>query len=295
MRKVGDRVRFQRKGHLSEPNLLILLRVVILIAGLGILIVGLHQFTNRQKITITAPAIILRQQATPSSSAVTTINGTKTVTKVGEKNGWYHVIVSGHRGWVPSWLIHSNYNATSTSNHLAEETIVIDAGHGGSDSGALSTSNAMEKTYTLKMALALQQQLKNQYTRVIMTRSSDQTVALASRPALANKDGANLFISFHFDSTDTANTASGFTAYYYHSFSKSLAATLSKSLNALALTNRGTAYGNFQVIRDSTMPAVLLEMGYINSDTDFTYIQSANYQKVVAELVTDGLKTYTKS
>lgn len=285
----------RHKVRLKEPNLLIVLRVIILVAGLGILVVGIHQFASREKITLTAPALILRQEATPSSQAVTTLKGPLTVTKIGEKNGWYHVISEGRRGWIPSWLSHTNYNATSTDNHLAEETIVIDPGHGGSDSGALSTTDAMEKTYTLKMALALQQQLKNQYTRVIMTRTQDQTVALARRPALANQVGANLFISFHFDSTDKANAASGFTTYYYHAASKSLANTLSESLTSLALHNRGTAYGNFQVIRDSTMPAVLLEMGYINNDTDFRYIQATNYQKVVAELITAGLKTYTKS
>ncbi|WP_125980513.1 N-acetylmuramoyl-L-alanine amidase [Loigolactobacillus iwatensis] len=282
------RARRQRKHF----NILQLLRLLIVLAVCGLIWLGIDHFVHRQKITVTAPALVMRQ-APNSSKAIVTVTKNKTVTYLQQKNGWDKVRYHGRTGWLPTWLIHSDYNATTATNRLAEQTIVIDPGHGGSDSGALATNDTEEKRYTLKMALALKQQLKSSYARVILTRDSDQTVALASRPALANKRGASLFISFHFDSTPVANTASGFTAYYYHAASKPFAKALSKSLSGLGLTNRGTAYGNFQVIRDSQMPAVLLEMGYINDYTDYQYISSATYQQHVAQLVYEGLQRYT--
>lgn len=276
----------------KRTNQLRLLQLLLLLVVCGAVWLGINHYRNRQQLTITAPALIVRQ-APNSSHAVMTITKNTTVTSLKRKNGWVKILYHGKIGWLPTWLIHSQYDATKATNRLAEQTIVIDAGHGGSDSGAVATNGAYEKGYTLKMAQALATKLKASHARVIMTRNGDSSVALSKRPALANQAGASLFISFHFDSTPVANTASGFTTYYYHSASKTLAKTLSQQLNALALTNRGTAYGNFQVIRDSTMPAVLLEMGYINDATDYQYISSTAYQQQVAQLVYQGLQKYT--
>ncbi len=272
-------------------------QIIVLILVCGAIWLGIKHVTQPNEkatktITVSAPALIMRQ-APNSSKAVATVKSGAKIGYLSKKNGWDKVTYAGKIGWLPSWLINSDYNATTATNRLAEQTIVIDPGHGGVDSGALATNGTYEKKYTLKMGLALQQQLKASHARVIMTRSSDTSVALAARPKLANKQGASLFISFHFDSSPEANTATGFTTYYYHKASKTFAKTLSKSLNTLTLDNRGTAYGNFQVIRDSTMPAVLLEMGYINDYTDYSYISSSAYQQQVARLVYKGLANYT--
>lgn len=276
----------------KRVNRLRLFQLLLLLVICGAFWLGIDHYRQRQQITITAPALIVRS-APNSSREVTTITKNTTVTRLKQRKGWVKIFYRGKIGWLPTWLIHSQYDATKATNRLAEQTIVIDAGHGGSDSGALATNGTYEKYYTLKMAQALATKLKTSAARVIMTRSHDQSVALSQRPALANQVGASLFISFHFDSTPEADTASGFTAYYYHAASKKFAQTLSQQLNALALTNRGTAYGNFQVIRDSTMPAVLLEMGYINDTTDYQSISSASYQQQVAQLIYQGLQKYT--
>ncbi|MFC6170227.1 N-acetylmuramoyl-L-alanine amidase [Loigolactobacillus jiayinensis] len=275
-----------------------IVQILILLAVLGVVVIGIKHHSSQQTtaptktITISAPALIMRQSPN-SSKAVATVKSGAKVGYIAKKKGWDKVTYDGKTGWLPSWLISSDYNATTATNRLAEQTIVIDAGHGGVDSGALATNGTYEKKYTLQMAQALQAQLKASHARIIMTRSSDTTVALASRPKLANRRGASLFISFHFDSSPEANTATGFTTYYYHKASKPFAKALSKSLNSLTLDNRGTAYGNFQVIRDSTMPGVLLEMGYINDYTDYSYISSSSYQQQVAQLVYKGLENYT--
>lgn len=129
----------------------------------------------------------------------------------------------------------------------------------------------------------------------MLTRSNDSFVDLEPRPALANKLKADAFISVHFDSSNEANEASGTTTYYYSSSKDmSLAKAINNQTKTLPLNNRGIEYGNYQVLRDNQRPAVLLELGYINSDKDFSYISSANYQAKVADAVYTGLTDYFK-
>ena len=86
---------------------------------------------------------------------------------------------------------------------------------------------------------------------------------------------------------------SGYTTYYYHKkTSLRLAQDINSKLKYLKLENRGVEFGDFLVIRENTVPAVLLEMGYINSDRDFERITSTSYQDSVADDIKQGLDTY---
>ncbi|KRM44148.1 N-acetylmuramoyl-L-alanine amidase [Lentilactobacillus parafarraginis] len=208
------------------------------------------------------------------------------------KDNWIKVIYN-HKtiGWVAAWLVTNNNIKKVTK--LSEATIVLDPGHGGSDSGALSTTGQEEKTYTLIFAKLVAKKLREKGAKVVMTRDTDRTVALYQRPQLATSKAANAFVSFHFDSSDQANTASGFTCYYYHDGqSKVLAESVDHKLSNLKLTNRGSEFGNFLVIRDNSVPAILIEGGYINTDKDFKAIQSPTYQEKFASDVVAGLQTY---
>lgn len=213
---------------------------------------------------------------------------------ISRRNDWIKVIYK-HRttGWVASWLVTNSQVKNVTK--LSEATIVLDPGHGGSDSGALSMTGQEEKTYTLMVAKLVAKKLREQGTHVIMTREKDQSVPLSKRPELATTHSANAFISFHFDSSDAANTASGFTCYYYHSGdSKQLARSVDQKMDDLPLPNRGTAFGNFLVIRDNAVPAILIEGGYINTDRDFKMIQKSSYREKYATDVVAGLRAYFK-
>ncbi|XKL57124.1 N-acetylmuramoyl-L-alanine amidase [Levilactobacillus brevis] len=181
--------------------------------------------------------------------------------------------------------------------NLSEATIVLDPGHGGSDSGALSIDQKHdEKVYTLALAKKVAQRLRARGAHVIMTRDTDKTVSLADRPALANTNQASAFISFHFDSAPADNLGSGTTTYYYHrQTSYALAKAINQGMSDLPLTNRGVKFGNFEVIRDNSRPSLLIEMGYINTKKDFSYIRRAAYQDQVAKRVVAGLSTYFQS
>ncbi len=212
---------------------------------------------------------------------------------------WYKVQTkAGQTGYVASWTVtpsSSNKPVTTNASDLAEATIVLDAGHGGNDSGALSQKNTYEKTFTLQIVKKIAAKLRQGGAHVVLTRKSDKFVDLAPRPALAKKVHADAFISIHLDSSPKSNQASGTTTYYYgKSKDKPLAKALNTQLDNLPLTNRGTEFGNFLVLRDNKQPAVLLELGYINDSKDYAQIRSSSYQNEVAGDIYKGLTRYFK-
>ncbi|KRM96382.1 N-acetylmuramoyl-L-alanine amidase [Liquorilactobacillus aquaticus DSM 21051] len=214
------------------------------------------------------------------------------LTIIRTKYHWSYVKTSDNRlGWVADWAI--NPQKIHKIDSLSDATIVLDPGHGGNDSGALSSAGKMEKKYTLIIAKKVARKLQEQGTKVYLTRQKDVYATLKSRSDLSNTVHADAFISFHFDSSPQENGASGFTTYYYHQRSSTgLAKTINKQLDNLTLSNRGIDFGDFYVLRNNEFPAVLLEMGYINSERDFEQISSQSYQNKVATDVVSGLEKY---
>lgn len=236
----------------------------------------------------------LQVKSGPNISYQTTgkINAGTRVQILNRQDNWDRVVYDHSKiGWIPDWLV--NNKQLKTATNLSEATIVLDPGHGGSDSGALSTGNKMEKTYTLQLAKKAAKQLQAEGANVIITRATDKTVSLAKRPDFSTENNANLFVSFHFDSSPDDNTATGFTTYYYHKgASAQLATDINQQMTNLPLDNRGIQFGNFLVIRDVKVPSVLLEMGYINDDDDFKHIENPEYQEQVAQNVKNGINDY---
>lgn len=215
-----------------------------------------------------------------------------------EWNSWYQVRLSDHqRAWVPSWLIHS-HTKLSKNNNLAGATVVIDPGHGGSDSGAEYKDNSkssryMEKTYTLQIGKRLRDELEAQGARVVMTRSKNQSVGLKERVKIAELENADCFVSLHLNSSPGHNEGSGVTTYYYHTGdSKYLARSVSQHLHNLPLINRGIDFGDFLVIRDTTIPSILCETGYVNTKKDFRQIRRPSFQATVAKDIRQGVNQY---
>lgn len=213
---------------------------------------------------------------------------------VAKKYNWLKVKTNQNQvGWLPDWQMWQSKRNQIKS--LTDATIVIDPGHGGSDSGALSANQkAEEKTYTLIFAKQLAAKLQKAGSRVYLTRNSDKYVSLSARPQLAEQVHATIFISIHFNSSATANTASGITTYYYHKKdgSLTLAQSIASKFNHQSLDNRGVEFGDFLVIRNNTLPAVLLELGYINNNYDLKQIKNASYQDQTTTAVVSGLKKY---
>ncbi|WP_125604435.1 N-acetylmuramoyl-L-alanine amidase [Lapidilactobacillus bayanensis] len=253
-----------------------------------------------QVVVINANNTHLRTQPNANAAVVANLSANSTLTYVKTVNQWYQVKTSsGKVGYLASWVVTLKDKGTSSStmpkvaSNLAESTIVLDPGHGGNDSGALSQTNQYEKTYTLEMAKAIAARLRSAGANVILTRSSDDYVGLSQRARISNKLNADAFISLHFDSNDSANSVSGVTTYYYNKTRDGkLARSLEGQLSALPLTNRGAEYANYEVLRENTRPSVLLELGYINNQKDFSQISSTSYRQAVANSIVNGLTAY---
>ncbi|PER03265.1 N-acetylmuramoyl-L-alanine amidase [Bacillus cereus] len=145
--------------------------------------------------------------------------------------------------------------------------IFIDPGHGGKDSGA-SFNNLVEKDWTLEVSTLIYQKLKNFNVDVKMSRSSDIYVGLLERARQANLWNANIFISLHVN----AGGGTGFESYrYLKTDDKTLQMhtiihqNIMNQISKHGMRDRGMKVENFAVLRQTTMPAILLEAGFCDS------------------------------
>ncbi|MFV0561404.1 MAG: N-acetylmuramoyl-L-alanine amidase [Enterococcus sp.] len=182
---------------------------------------------------------------------------------------------------------------TEKPTSIKGAVIVLDPGHGGDDTGALSNDeNTYEKTVTLATAKQLKSDLEAAGATVYLTHSEDHYISLDDICEFSTTKNADLFISLHADSTEYANEATGITTYYYYDDEKELADTVENSFSDLPLASRGTEYGNYQVLRENLQSSILIEMGYMNNDSDLSYLTSSSYQEQLSSAVTEAVKTY---
>lgn len=149
-------------------------------------------------------------------------------------------------------------------------TIVIDAGHGGYDAGAVNGSR-YEKNDNLRMALAVGERLKKCGINVIYTRDTDVFIPLLERSRISNQQNVDLFASFHRNSATTPTANGVETIVYNNASSKSIRAAeaLQQALvNVGVQSNRGVKRANLSVLRETNAPALLLELGFINNEND---------------------------
>jgi len=149
-------------------------------------------------------------------------------------------------------------------------TIVIDAGHGGYDAGAVNGTR-LEKNDNLRLAKAVGERLQRCGVNVVYTRTTDEFIPLLERSRISNNRNTDLFVAFHRNSA-TNNTANGVeTLIYTNASNKSLQAaeSLQQAIASVGIqSNRGVKRANLSVLRETRAPALLLELGFINNDQD---------------------------
>lgn len=181
-----------------------------------------------------------------------------------------------------------------TVTNLSEATIVIDAGHGGYDPGAVSDNEAiLEKDITLSTAVLLRDRLLDTGANVILTRSFDDFLSLDDRVQMAHGNHADLFISLHYDAVEIPNSVSGTTTYYYSESNLELANIINRYIAQLGpLSNNGVRFGDYYVLRANRQPSILLELGYMNHYLDTQYINTHAYQSAIVEAIYQALREY---
>ena len=199
-------------------------------------------------------------------------------------------------------------------------TICLDPGHGGKDPGN-HTGWHYEKTLTLALAGELRDQLKAAGFKVLLTRKKDQFVELPARPDLANRANADLFVSLHFNATESgqaevsgpetycitpvgasSSNAQGEGANYgatpaniFEKKSLLLAYQVQKALvKNLDVEDRSVRRARFAVLRDADMPAILIESGYMTHPEEGKMIFDAGYRRQLAAAIVKGILNYQR-
>ena len=194
------------------------------------------------------------------------------------------------------------------------KVIYLDAGHGGYDPGA-TYQNVTEKSLNLAMQSLVKAKLERAGYRVVTTRDTDTHVDLLSRSTKVNASNADLFISIHFNASPHA-TAQGIETYYYqyypeyqpainktyHNHQERLrrsallaAAIQNATVQATYAQNNGVLRETFAVLRETTAPAVLLELGYMSNARELRQITQPSYQEKLATGIVSGIFSYYKT
>jgi N-acetylmuramoyl-L-alanine amidase len=168
-------------------------------------------------------------------------------------------------------------------------TVVIDAGHGGFDRGGIPGQRVAEKTMALDVAQRLAARLRKAGYRVIMTRDSDVFVTLGDRVRIANSHPDAIFVCVHFNSATRAG-ANGIETYYYRNNSAALAANIHRQVVSGTTTdNRGIRRRGYYVLRNTRIPAVLVECGFLTNPMEARLALQSSYRQELANRIADGV------
>lgn len=218
--------------------------------------------------------------------------------------------------------------------------VVIDAGHGGYDPGAIGRTGLREKDVNLDIAKRLSQLLEDSGIEVVMTRRSDNFISLENRVEIANRANADFFISIHSNSA-RSRKLNGFEVYYISDKANDSARAFSAAKNNIRLNIKESSFyknslelkallwdmlyaqnrwesalmaqaicqiasrnmglrilgvkgASFFVLKGTSMPAVLIEAGFLSNQLEEKYLRNGFYRQQIAEVVSDGIADYNR-
>ena len=202
-------------------------------------------------------------------------------------------------------------SASRGNYDVLNKVVYLDAGHGGYDPGA-SYFGISEKSLTLAIQSRVKAKLEAEGYQVVTTRTSDTYVDLTDRSRAANASESDIFVSIHINASGSS-AAQGIETYYYQpyaeypsrinatyhanptrlSMSDTLANAIQSSLiNATGAQNQGVKRQTFAVLRETTAPAVLLELGFLSNPQEAARLNTSAYQETLANAIVAGIKRY---
>jgi len=168
-------------------------------------------------------------------------------------------------------------------------SVVVDAGHGGKDSGAYRRYGPPEKLVTLDVAERLNRKLRESQLKTVMTRSSDVFIPLDERVNIENSQKNAIFVSIHFNDSRRRGIR-GFETYYHSGVSFDLASRIQEKLMTIPHSaNRGIHTANFRVLRNATCPAVLVECGYLSNRNEGGQARDWEYRELLADRIAEAI------
>jgi N-acetylmuramoyl-L-alanine amidase len=203
------------------------------------------------------------------------------------------------------------HGSTAVVSHFGDRYVVIlDPGHGGYDPGAISSQGVYEKAINLQIAQKVKEMLRPSGIEVALTREEDidyvpngvkgktarKQIDLNRRIDMAKEAKADVFVSLHVNATVSGQNSGAETFYHYKSESgKGLAELIQQELIKIPGMNRRIAKpGDFYVIKNTSMPAVVVEMGYLSSVKEQKKLQQSWYQEQLSRAIAKGIANYFK-
>ncbi len=175
-------------------------------------------------------------------------------------------------------------------------TITIDAGHGGRDPGAVGIGGIRETDIVLDISRQVEQLLQQQGIEVLMTRTDDREIDLPPRVSLANRTRSDLFVSIHANAlTMSRPDVNGAETYYFSDRGRVLAQAIqSNMIAATGMRDRGVKFARFYVLRNTQMPAALVEVGFVTGAEDARRLADPSFRRVMAQAIARGILQYVQ-
>ena len=239
---------------------------------------------------VRTPTLNVRPTPSTTYGRIATLHEHERVTVHETTGNWARISNDRVQGYASLWYLTRHH--TSEANRLNGRTIVVDAGHGGQDPGAVH-NGLREKDIVLDVSLRLEAKLKAAGANVIMTRRGDTFPTLSERAALANRSNADIFVSVHTNAAGSP-AARGSETFYFTSHaaadSRKLAESLQKHmLRELNTVNRGVKIGNFHVLRNTTMPSALVELGFKTNPQEVERMKTNAFREASADALYKGI------
>lgn len=172
-------------------------------------------------------------------------------------------------------------------------TVIIDAGHGGQDIGG-QWGRVYEKHLALDTSVRLERILKKMGYRTVMTRRGDYFLTLPQRSQIANRYRDAIFVSVHFNYT-WKQDVSGLETFYFNSEGQKLANHVQNRLiRYTRAIDRNEKFARFYVIRNTKMPSILVEGGFVSNEAERNRMKSARFREALARAIADGIQRYDR-
>jgi N-acetylmuramoyl-L-alanine amidase len=173
--------------------------------------------------------------------------------------------------------------------------VMIDPGHGGKDPGAIGIAGVQEKDIILPISLRIAKILQENGVETVLTRDSDYFVTLPGRVEMAQRTGADIFVSIHANSAGLNRPeVSGLETYYYDSGLELARTVHNKILQNVNVKDRRVRKARFYVLRKNSIPSILVELGYLTGEEDVANLQRSTYQNQMAQAIAQGILQYLK-
>jgi N-acetylmuramoyl-L-alanine amidase len=219
------------------------------------------------------------------------------VTQIGPNTPAQALPTPSDRGYPPI----EGTSQTPVTKKQGKVLVTIDPGHGGKDSGAIGVDGLREVDVILPIALRVAAILEQQGIATQLTRNSDYFVGLDERVVMSRQAGATLFVSIHANAIDGRPDVKGLETYHYN-LGESLAQTVHTTIidyfnnqQRIPLNDRRVRSARFLVLRKSTIPAILVETGYLTSPEEAAQLGDPKYKDLMAEAIAQGIIKYIQA